>query len=288
LPEPRPPAASAPGGHRARLRADCESCFGLCCVAPAFSASADFAIDKGAGQACPHLRRDFRCAIHDRLRQEGFPGCGVYDCFGAGQQVAQVTFGGRDWRREPGIAGQMFQVFTVMRQLHELLWYLSEALTLKRARPVHRDLSRALDEAERLTRQGPGALAELDVAAHQRAVNTLLLRASELARAGARRTGADLRGADLTGRDLQGADLSGTSLRGARLIGADLRGADLRLADLTGADLRGADLSGADVSRTIFLTQSQLDAARGDLRTRLPPALIVPAHWPPTAMPGHS
>ncbi|HEY1319120.1 MAG TPA: pentapeptide repeat-containing protein, partial [Streptosporangiaceae bacterium] len=193
-----------------------------------------------------------------------------------------------DWRREPGLAGQMFGVFAVMRQLHELLWYLSEALTLPAARPVHGDLSRALDETERLTQQNAGALAELDVVAHQRAVNTLLLRASELARAGARRTGGDLRGADLAGKDLKGADLSGASLRGARLIGADLRGADLRLADLTGADLRGADLSGADVSESIFLTQSQLDAAMGDLRTRLPPALTSPAHWPPTAMPGHS
>jgi uncharacterized protein YjbI with pentapeptide repeats len=291
LPEPRPPAASAPRGHRARLRADCERCIGLCCVAPAFSASADFAIDKGAGQACPNLRRDFRCSIHDRLRQEGFPGCAVYDCFGAGQQVAQVIFGGRDWRREPAIAGQMFQVFTIMRQLHELLWYLSEALTMTRARPVHGDLGRALDATERLTRQSPGALAELDMAAHQRDVNTLLLRASELARTGARAAGGaegDLRGADLTGKDLGGANLGGANLRGARLIGASLRGADLRLADLTGADLRGADLGGADASQSIFLTQSQVDAAKGDPLTRLPPALTVPAHWRPTGMPGHS
>ena len=293
MPEPRPSAASAPGGQRARLRADCGRCFGLCCVAPAFSASADFAIDKRAGQACPNLRRDFRCSIHDRLRQEGFPGCAVYDCFGAGQQVAQVTFGGRDWRREPAIAGQMFQVFTIMRQLHELLWYLSEALTLPRARPVHGDIGRALDETERLTRQSPGALAELDMAAHQRDVNTLLLRASELARTGARGAGnaggaeGDLRGADLTGKDLGGANLSGANLRGARLIGASLRGADLRLADLTGADLRGADLCGADASQSIFLTQSQVDAAKGDPLTRLPPALTVPAHWRPAGMPGH-
>jgi uncharacterized protein YjbI with pentapeptide repeats len=76
------------------LRADCERCFGLCCVAPAFSASADFAIDKDAGCPCPNLQADFRCAIHDRLRQRGFAGCTVYDCFGAGQKVAQVTFGG--------------------------------------------------------------------------------------------------------------------------------------------------------------------------------------------------
>lgn len=270
------------------LRADCESCFGLCCVAPAFSASADFAIDKGAGQACPNLRQDFRCSIHDRLRRDGFPGCAVYDCFGAGQKVAQVTFGGQDWRGAPGIAGQMFQVFTIMRQLHELLWYLSEALMLRPARPLHGDLSRALDATERLTHGSPGALAELDVAAHRRDVNALLLRASELVRAGARRRGRDLGGADLSGKDLKGADLSGANLRGARLIGADLRGADLTMADLTGADLRGADLSGAGVGRSIFLIQSQLDAAKGDPRTTIPPALTVPAHWPSTAMSGPS
>ena len=40
---------------RSDLRADCERCVGLCCVAPAFSASADFAIDKAAGRPCPNL-----------------------------------------------------------------------------------------------------------------------------------------------------------------------------------------------------------------------------------------
>jgi hypothetical protein len=83
---------------RADLRADCAQCFGLCCVAPAFTASADFAITKPAGRPCPNLGVGFGCGIHDRLRDSGFGGCAVYDCFGAGQKVAQVTFGGRDWR----------------------------------------------------------------------------------------------------------------------------------------------------------------------------------------------
>ena len=59
-------------------------CAGLCCVAPAFAASADFAIDKPAGRPCPNLRDDFRCGIHAELRERGFPGCEVFDCFGAG------------------------------------------------------------------------------------------------------------------------------------------------------------------------------------------------------------
>jgi uncharacterized protein YjbI with pentapeptide repeats len=269
------------------LRADCERCFGLCCVAPAFSASADFAIDKPAGQPCPNLRADFRCGIHDRLRQQGFPGCAVYDCFGAGQKVAQVTFGGRDWRRTPPIAARMFEVFGVMRQLHELLWYLTEALALPAARPLHGALRRALQQTERLTDGGPDALLELDVAAHRREVNALLLRASELVRSGARRP-VDHRGADLIGKDLGGADLRGANLRGAYLLGADLRGADLDLADLTGADLRGAELGGADLSGSIFLTQAQVDAAKGDPGTRLPPSLTHPAHWAPRAGPGRA
>ena len=115
--------------RRATLRADCSRCAGLCCVAPAFTASADFAIDKPAGHACPHLRGDFRCGIHDRLRPAGFAGCGVYDCFGAGQRVVQHTFQGEDWRRSSRRAEEMFTAFNRMRGLHELLWYLAEAIT---------------------------------------------------------------------------------------------------------------------------------------------------------------
>jgi uncharacterized protein YjbI with pentapeptide repeats len=279
------PTSGAGDRVRSSLRADCGRCFGLCCVAPAFAASADFAIDKRAGQACPNLRPDFRCAIHDRLRQRGFPGCAVFDCLGAGQKVAQVTFGGRDWRGTPRIAAQMFEVFAVMRQLHELLWYLTEALTLEPARPLHAELARSLDETERLTLGSPDELAGLDLAAHRRTVDALLLRTSELVRAEAPHREIDHRGADLIGKDLSGADLRGADLRGAYLIGADLSGADLSLADLIGADLRGTDLSGADLTGSIFLTQPQLDAARGDLSTKLPPSLARPAHWPSSARP---
>jgi uncharacterized protein YjbI with pentapeptide repeats len=270
-----------PDRHRLGLRADCQRCVGLCCVAPAFAASADFAIDKAPGQACPHLGLDFRCGIHSRLRQQGFRGCAVYDCFGAGQHVSQVSFAGADWRGEPGVAQEMFEVFTVMRRLHELLWHLTEALRLQSARPLANELRLAFDETWRLTQCTPQALLGLDVAAHWREVNGLLLRVSDLARATVRRPTANHRGADLVGADLRRADLSGVNLRGACLIGADLRGANLRLADLTGADFRDADLSGADLTESLFLTQSQLDAANGDADTKVPTALNRPTHWLP-------
>ncbi|NED84542.1 pentapeptide repeat-containing protein [Streptomyces sp. SID11233] len=277
----RAPGTDDPDGTgRAGLRSDCGNCFGLCCVALTLTRSADFAINKDAGKPCRNLQDDFRCGIHTRLRSEGFPGCTVYDCFGAGQKVSGETFGGQDWRAAPESAQQMFEVFPVMRQLHELLWYLTEAAELAPARPLHGEIGRTLDETERLTHLDAGALAGLDVAAHRDDVAALLSRTSELVRATApRKKKRNHRGADLIGARLKGADLCGGDLRGACLIAADLTGADLRLADLIGADFRDAQLSGADLTGALFLTQAQLNAARGNGATRIPVSLSRPSHW---------
>ncbi|WP_346623689.1 pentapeptide repeat-containing protein [Blastococcus montanus] len=262
---------------RAHLRADCSRCAGLCCVAPEFAASADFAIDKPAGTPCRHLGEDFRCGVHATLRDRGFPGCTVFDCFGAGQQITQATFGGRTWRETPELARAQFAVLPVMRQLHEMLWHLTEAVSLPAAAPLHAELHAVRDRIERLTGGTPEQLTALDVGAQRGPVGELLGRVSDLVRAGTRAR--DRRGADLVGRDLRRTDLRGASLRGAYLIGADLRGADLGTADLLGADLRAADVRGADLGRCLFLTQPQVSAARGDAATRIPAAVRRPAHW---------
>ncbi|MET0863976.1 MAG: pentapeptide repeat-containing protein, partial [Nakamurella sp.] len=84
--------------ERLALTADCSNCFGLCCVAHGFKVSASFALNKPARQPCPNLLADFGCAIHRNLRPAGFSGCTAYTCYGAGQQVAQEMFDGKDWR----------------------------------------------------------------------------------------------------------------------------------------------------------------------------------------------
>jgi hypothetical protein len=246
-------------------------------VAPAFAASADFAIDKPAGRPCPNLREDFGCGIHAQLRERGFPGCEVFDCFGAGQQLIQVTFGGRTWREDPALAAGQFAVLPVLRQLHESLWYLTEALGLPAAGPLHDEIRTALAHTERLTGGSPDELVGLDISAHRRDVGELLGRVSDAVRAGSR--GPDRRNADLIGKDLRRTNLRGASLRGAYLIGADLRGVDLGAADLLGADLRAADVRGADLGSCLFLTQPQVEAASGDAGTVIPSAVRRPAHW---------
>ncbi|RDW17544.1 hypothetical protein CWR48_13550 [Oceanobacillus arenosus] len=269
------------------LSADCENCFGLCCVALSFAASSDFAFDKGEGIPCRNLQTDYRCGIHKNLRINGFRGCTVYDCFGAGQKVSKVTYNGNDWRKSPETAKEMFSVYPIMQQLHEMLYYLNEALSLEDARSIYKDLVQAFQETEHLTYLSPDSILALDVPSHRDKVNGLLKKTSELVltkvkskknhrNMGKRKIN---RGRDLIGANLRGANLRGVNLRGALLIASDLRDSDLRETDLIGADLRDADLRGANLKGSIFLTQVQVNSANGDIHTKLPPSLSIPRHW---------
>ncbi|MEF2246018.1 pentapeptide repeat-containing protein [Paenibacillus sp. IITD108] len=268
-----------------RYRGDCEKCFGLCCAALPFAKSADFAVNKDAGTPCTNLQADYRCGIHRDLRNKGFRGCTVYDCFGAGQQVSQYTYSGKDWRQNPHLAKEMFDVLPVMQQLYEMLAYLSEALQLEDTKSIHEQLFKAKQDIEQLTNQEPQLLLELDVSKHRAYVNDLFIQASRLVRSKVKgnkennKLNKVLKRRDHIGARLSGIDLRGADLRGFLFIAADLRGADLRYADVIGADFRDADLSGANLNGCIFLTQAQVNSAAGDKQTSLPPSVEMPEHW---------
>jgi hypothetical protein len=122
-----------------------------------------------------------------------------------------------------------------------------EALRLGPADPLPAQLSSAWEAIERCTDLGADKLIKLNVGTLRREINALLLRTSEQVRS-------------MTGR-----------------LGPKLRGADL-----TGADLRGADLTGARLDTAIFLTQVQIDLAKGDAATTLPASLARPGRTTPS------
>jgi hypothetical protein len=278
----RDPIPLTPVDRRRELRADCSRCVGLCCVALAFARSADFAFTKDAGEPCVNLEEDYRCVIHPELRERGFKGCTVFDCFGAGQKVTQHTDGGASWRDDADIRASMFAVFPVVRQLQELLWYLADAAGRPEAAPLKNDLERAYGETEALTTASPDEIRALDVDAYQGTLTGLLRQASALVREGTGTSEAARRlepGVDLMGAHLAGQDLRGAHLRGAWLIAADLRSADLSNADVLGADFRDAELGGATMQDALYLTQFQVNAARGDDLTVLPESVTRPSHW---------
>ena len=263
------------------LQADSSRCFGLCCVSLPYAKSADFAFDKDSGTPCRNLQDDFRCGIHQHLRDQGFKGCTVYECFGAGQKVSQNTFSGMDWETNPELANEMFDVFSIMQQLQEMIYYLTEAMNLSVTKPIHQELKVAISEIENLTLRRASEIKKMNVAEIRIRMNELLIRTSHLVREEYKHKKYQITGktSDFIGSNLQNAELCGANLRGALFIAADLKYADLRKSDLIGADLRDADISGADLRGSIFLTQAQVNSAKGNAETKLPVRLTHPNHW---------
>lgn len=269
----------------ASLISRCEACCGLCCTMLYFAKSEGFPEDKAAGTPCGHLQPDFRCRVHSELGEKKLKGCLAFDCLGAGQKVTQQVYGGRTWREESVSAAEMEQVFVHVWQLQQILGYLLEAQTLAAAQPLADALEALIAENQRLGALPPEELAKLAVEEHRAQANRVLKKAWTLLQ---QRLGVKSRaGGDYIGRKFKRADLSGRDLSMSLLIAADLSGCQLYGANLLGADLRDARLNGADLSRSLFLTQAQLNSAHGDGATKLPEHLQRPAQWQQGAKQAH-
>lgn len=270
-----------------KIHIDCSKCFGFCCVALYFSKVDGFPTDKEAGKPCSNLNLDFSCQVHKDLRKNGLKGCTGYDCFGAGQKVAQETYKGQDWRKSPEMAKQMFEAFLVMRQLYEMMGYLLEALSLIPAQDLHDEIKTVLKETEALAELEEDELLKVDIEKHRDKVNKVLKLSSERVKEYVKGKEKNNRqnkksfmpGQFFLGANLTKTDLIGAELMGALLIAANLKDTDLTGANLIGADLRDADIRGADLSESLFLTQSQVNVAKGNSKTKLPITLVRPSYW---------
>ena len=162
-----------------RLRPDCSRCAALCCVAFAFERSADFAVEKAAGEPCPNLDACGGCRIYERRLDLGFGGCVQHDCHGAGQRVVQETFGGRSWLSEPDLLGPMSSAFATMWEIHKLLALLAAARRLPLRPEMAAEIGRfeARLEALAAAAEEPAARGRVDVLAGEIAAFLPSLRA---------------------------------------------------------------------------------------------------------------
>ena len=266
-----------------KLKSDCNNCFGLCCVALPYGQSADFPFNKDGGEPCRNLCSNNLCSIHDKLREKGFRGCVSYECFGAGQHVSQSIYNSKDWREGDKHAEEMFALFPLVQQLNEMLWYLQQSLTLKETHSLHYKLRKIYEETVELTVKDPKEILKIDIVEHRSKVNPLLIESSKMYRGdnNKKRKKSKLmkQSFDYIGANLKGLNLQGENFRGKLMIASNLSKSDLRRADFIGADLRDADLCGANLTEALFLTQSQINSAIGDIYTKIPRYLEKPSHW---------
>jgi hypothetical protein len=255
------------------LKISCEKCSGLCCVALYCMKTDGFPADKEGGKPCKHLMGDFRCDMHAKLAEKNMKGCLSYDCFGAGQKVTRIYGADKNWRLNPEKASEIFRVFLIVFQLHQMEWYLLESLSLDVDEQLKGDIKALINENESMTSKSPENILKLDIDQYQLRVNQVLKQVN--CKAAAKAPG----GKNFLGKNFNKANLDNMDFSMALMIAADLEGCSLRGTSFLGADMRDANIMNTDLSNSIFLTQMQINSAKGNLHTKLPENISRPASW---------
>lgn len=203
----------------------------------------------------------------------------AYDCFGAGQKVTQTVYHGKSWKDKDVKPDEMYRVFLAVYQLHQMLWYLNEAALLIPAADIYGVIESAIQDLDRLIRQTPEALLKLDLEACREKTNLLLKEVWHRVQNTVKSTVEPQKSVDFIGKDFKKAVLDGQDFSMSLLIAANLEGCSLGGANFLGADLRDANFKNADLRESIFLTQAQVNTAKGNAYTKLPEFVTCPKTW---------
>ena len=260
------------------LKSECSACCGLCCTALFFSKVDGFPQNKPAGKPCMYLEESFKCKIHHELAKRNMKGCIGYDCFGSGQYVTQAVFRGADWRTAPDRANELFETFIKVFRLFQVRYYLTEAMTLSFAESLWEDIAIRIKEINELCRLTPGEICRSDVESYRDRANILLKNVCACVEKQFPERDKRIP-AELFGRSFRSRNMSGQNLSMKLLIASDFTGCCFAGANFLGADTRDADFSSADLSECVFLTQAQVNSAKGNRKTLLPQHLANPVTW---------
>ena len=260
------------------MKSDCSKCSGLCCTALYFSKIDGFPKDKDSGQPCTNLLKDYRCKIHSQLEKQKMKGCIGYDCLGAGQQVTQVIYQGKTWNDIPNQSTEIFDVFIIVFQLYQIRYYLIEAMSLISAKPLVKSIQCLIEENIKMCHYRPNSILSVDLEQYRLRANHILKQVCKLLfqsiHSEKKKVPANFLGGNFKGQDMSGADLS-TKL----LIAANFEKCLFNGTIFLGADTRDANFSNADLSEAVFLTQGQVNSAKGNRNTKLPYHLDYPSTW---------
>lgn len=256
---------------------NCEKCSGLCCVALYFAKSDGFPKNKEAGIACKNLQAEYKCKLHSNLFQQGLNGCMAYDCFGAGQYVTRHLKSLPDWRTiSKNEADEIFNSYLVVLRVHQTLWYLSQCLILRLPQIEKEHAQALINEGTELIEKLLEILAVLDTQSFYEKSNEYLKHICEIYQIP---NANKIQAKNYMGKNMKQKNLAENDFSMSLLIAANLEQANLYGANFLGTDMRDTNIKNADLSQCLFLTQIQINAAKGNNNTILPSYLNRPESW---------
>ncbi|WP_157803145.1 pentapeptide repeat-containing protein [Lacrimispora celerecrescens] len=134
-----------------------------------------------------------------------------------------------------------------------------------------------ISENEQMLQQPMDHIAMLDLSEYRLNVNKVLKQISS--DISANDTSSQFHGLIYLGKNFKKANLDRKNFSMSLMIAANLSGCSLWNTNFLGADLRDANIKNADLSKSIFLTQMQINSALGNSNTKIPINLTRPATW---------
>ena len=260
------------------MKSDCSKCSGLCCTALFFSKTDGFPKDKIAGEPCMHLLKNYQCKIHSQLKAKKMRGCIGYDCFGAGNQVTEIVYKRKTWNELPKQSKEIFDVFTAVFQLYQIRYFLTEASLLIFADSFSGDIQKLIEEHVRITNNSPQIILSFNIEEYRSKANDVLKEICKRLHGKENRKDFSCP-KDFIGKKFRGKDMSGLDLSTKLLIAADFSDCIFDGTIFLGADTRDTNFTGADLEEAVFLTQGQINAAKGNRSTKIPKHLYYPVTW---------
>ncbi|AKL96061.1 hypothetical protein CACET_c26160 [Clostridium aceticum] len=261
-----------------QFKVDCSKCSGLCCTALFFSKIDGFPENKKAGKPCTKLQSDYRCKIHHELEKRNMKGCIGYDCFGAGQHVTQYIYKGETWQTSQEQSEEIFDVFVIIFQLYQMRYFLEESKIIIPAKELWSDIQNLINENEALCNSTPQSIRDIDIESYRNKVNIILKQVCNYII----KFFKDSDNKDITeflGRNFKKRDMSGLDLGMKLLIASNFDSCIFDGTVFLGADTRDTNFSNSDLREAVFLTQRQINSAKGNRKTKLPGHLDYPVTW---------
>lgn len=260
------------------LKVDCSKCSGLCCTALFFSKIDGFPENKVAGKPCTKLKNDYKCTIHHELEKRNMKGCIGYDCFGAGQHVTQYIYKGETWQTSKELSEEMFNVFVIIFQLYQIRYFLEEAILVIPAKELWSDIENFINENKTICNSTPQSIINFDIEGYRNRVN-IILRQVSASILKCFKNSDNRKLTDFLGRSFKNRDMSGLDLSMKLLIATNFDNCTFHGTIFLGADTRDTDFSNADLREAVFLSQGQINSAKGNKNTKLPYHLDYPVTW---------
>ena len=260
-----------------RFISDCSRCSGLCCIALYCFKSDGFPQNKPVGKPCINLMDNFKCRIHNDLERMGMRGCIGYDCFGAGQYLTEEVYSGVTWQTQPERVKEICDLYMFMYRMFQLRFFLYESKKLASSETLLPEINQLLQENDEICRLPIQEMLPYPIDAYQDKVNHVLKKSCvELNKFLGVKNSTET---NFLNRNFKGKNLSGFDFNMKPLIASNFQNCNFKGATFIGTDTRDANFDGADLREAVFLSQGQINAAKGSRRTKLPKHLKYPVTW---------